>query len=114
MNFALYLYKKFLPVFLTSVFFFCLVLILVDILMNIWNYTSQGVPLSKILEVEALYIPKALSFSLPLSLLFAVTYVLSDLYAKNELTAIFASGVSLFAFLFKTLYEHVLLSFLLF
>ena len=98
MNFALYLYKKFLPVFLTSVFFFCLVLILVDILMNIWNYTSQGVPLSKILEVEVLYIPKALSFSLPLSLLFAVTYVLSDLYAKNELTAIFASGVSLFAF----------------
>ena len=98
MNLALYLYKKFLPVFLTSVFFFCLVLILVDILMNIWNYTSQGVPLSKILEVEALYIPKALSFSLPLSLLFAVTYVLSDLYAKNELTAIFASGVSLFAF----------------
>ena len=98
MNLALYLYKKFLPVFLTSVFFFCLVLILVDILMNIWNYTSQGVPLSKILEVEALYIPKALSFSLLLSLLFAVTYVLSDLYAKNELTAIFASGVSLFAF----------------
>ena len=63
-----------------------------------------------ILRVMVLYIPKTLSFSLPLSILFAVSYTLSDLYAKNELTAIFASGVSLFHFTLPLLLLSLFLS----
>ena len=114
MSFVLYLYRRFLPVFLSSLFFFCLVLILVDLLMNLWSFISQEVPPAQILKVMVLYIPKTMSFSLPLSILFAVSYTLSDLYAKNELTAIFAAGVSLFRFTFPLLVLSLALSFGLF
>lgn len=66
--------------------------------MNLWNYITQQIPPMDIFRVEFLYIPKAMSFSIPMAILFATSYTLSDLYAKNELTSIFASGVSLFKF----------------
>lgn len=114
MRFVIYLYRRFLPVFLGSIFFFALVLVLVDLLMNLWSFISQEVAPGDILRVIALYIPKTLSFSLPLSILFAVSYTLSDLYAKNELTAVFASGVSLFHFTLPLLLLSLALSFGLF
>ncbi len=110
MMLVLYLLRRFLPVFLGSIFFFCLVLLLVDLLMNLWSFISQEVPPSQILKVMVLYIPKTMSFSLPLSILFAVSYTLSDLYAKNELTAVFASGVSLFRFTLPLLLLSLLLT----
>lgn len=114
MRFVIYLYRRFLPVFLGSIFFFALVLVLVDLLMNLWSFISQEVAPMDIVRVMVLYIPKTLSFSLPLSILFAVSYTLSDLYAKNELTAIFASGVSLFQFTLPLLLLSLVLSFGLF
>lgn len=114
MRFVIYLYRRFFPVFLGSIFFFCLVLILVDLLMNLWSFISQGAPPKEIIRVMVLYIPKTMSFSLPLAILFAVSYTLSDLYAKNELTAIFASGVSLFQFTLPLLLLSLVLSFGLF
>lgn len=114
MRFVIYLYRRFLPVFLGSIFFFALVLVLVDLLMNLWSFISQEVAPGDILRVIVLYIPKTLSFSLPLSILFAVSYTLSDLYAKNELTAVFASGVSLFHFTLPLLLLSLALSFGLF
>jgi lipopolysaccharide export system permease protein len=56
------------------------------------------VPFSQILRVLGLYAPKCIFFAIPLSILFASCYALSDLYAHNELIAVFASGVSLFRF----------------
>lgn len=114
MRFVIYLYRRFLPVFFGSIFFFALVLVLVDLLMNLWSFISQEVAPVDILRVMVLYIPKTLSFSLPLSILFAVSYTLSDLYAKNELTAIFASGISLFHFTLPLLLLSLALSFGLF
>ena len=114
MRFVIYLYRRFLPVFFGSIFFFALVLVLVDLLMNLWSFISQEVAPVDILRVMVLYLPKTLSFSLPLSILFAVSYTLSDLYAKNELTAIFASGVSLFHFTLPLLLLSLVLSFGLF
>ncbi|MGL4982943.1 MAG: LptF/LptG family permease [Treponemataceae bacterium] len=103
MTFVFYLYKRFFPVFLSALFFFAMVLELVDILMNLWQFISENVSLKQILYIMLLYFPKSLSFALPLSVLFAAAYSLSDLYAKNELTVIFASGISLFRFTFPIL-----------
>lgn len=114
MTFIKYLFKKFLPVFLGALFFFSLILILVDLLINIWDYTHQVVPVKQVAYIMLLYIPKTISFSVPLSILFASSYVISDLYAKNELTSIFASGVSLVQFTLPLLIFSVLLSFGLF
>jgi len=114
MKFAIYLLKKFIVYFIGATFFFSFVLIMVDLGMNLWSYVSNQVPPKDILYVLFLYIPKTLSFSLPLAILFAVSYTLSDLYAKNELTAVFASGVSLLRFTLPLLVFSLLLSFLLF
>lgn len=51
---------------------------------------------------------------MPLGILFAVAYTLSDLYANNELTAIFSSGVSLIQFVYPLLIFSIIMSAALF
>lgn len=114
MTFIKYIYKKFFPVFFGAVGFFSLVLVLVDLLMNLWEYIAQHVPGLQILLVMLYYIPKTISFAIPLSVLFATSYIISDLYAKNELTSIFASGVSLIRFTMPLLFFSILMTFGLF
>ncbi|MCM1320778.1 MAG: LptF/LptG family permease [Bacteroides sp.] len=114
MTFIKFLLKKIIPVFLGAVCFFSIILLLVDLLMNLWSYIALSVPASTVFTILLLYVPKTIFFGIPLSVLFASAYVLSDLYAKNELTVIFASGVSLFQFSVPLLLFSLLLSFGLF
>ncbi|MGP1587789.1 MAG: LptF/LptG family permease [Treponemataceae bacterium] len=110
MTYVVYIFKKFFPLFIGSLFFFSFVIILIDLLINIWNYISSDIPFFKVMQVELFYFAKAVSFSVPMSVLFASSYSLSDLYAKNELTSIFASGVSLFRFTLPLLIFSLILS----
>ncbi len=105
-----YLFRKFSLIFIGSLFFFAFLLQMVDLLMNMWQYISEEVPLSSIGKLWLLYLPKAVSFSIPLSILFAVSYTLSDLYAHNELTVIFTSGISLLKFVMPLLFFSFILS----
>ena len=98
MRLVRYLFKRFIPVFLGSLGFFSLVLILVDLLMNLWKYIQNEAPAMQVAYLMLLYFPKTIWYSVPLGVLFAVSYTLSDLYASNELTAAFAGGVSLVRF----------------
>lgn len=93
-----YLFKKFLPSFIVTMFFFSIVLCLVDLFTNLWDYIRLEVPFSSLMHLMYLYLPKTLWYAAPLSMLFAVAFTLSMMYADNELTVIFASGVSLFKF----------------
>jgi lipopolysaccharide export system permease protein len=94
----LYLIRVFLPTLGAALGLFALILELVDLFANLWRYLAQGAPLLSILKVIALYLPTALSNGLPIALLFAASYSLATLYADNELTVIFGSGVSLSSF----------------
>jgi lipopolysaccharide export system permease protein len=96
--FRLYLLKLFLPALGASLGLFALILELVDLFGNLWRYLAQDAPLLSILKVMALYLPTALSNGLPIALLFAAAYSLAALYAANELTVIFGSGISLASF----------------
>lgn len=111
MTLVRYLLKKFIPSFFIAMFFFAFVLDLADILINLWNYIQNAVPVSQVLRVMLLYFPKALWYTAPLSVLFAVSFTLSGLYADSEMTALFASGVSLFRFTLPLLIISVALSF---
>ncbi len=93
-----YLLKRFFPTFIGTLAFFSFAIVLVDLLMNLWRYLLIQVPAIDIIKISLLYTPKAISFSLPLAILFSSAYTLSALYATNELTAIFSSGISLFKF----------------
>lgn len=109
-----YLFRKVIPLFIGAIVFFSLVLILVDLMMNLWGYVSNSVPVAKVFQIMALYVPKTIWYAIPIAILFAVSYTLSDLYANNELIAIFASGISLFKFTFPLLIFGFLMSFFMF
>ncbi len=98
MKLAIYISKLFLPVFAVSVLVFSFVLEIVDLMMNIWKYIYNAVPVQTILLILLNNLPRTISWAVPLSVLFASCFMLSNLYSKNELTAIFASGVSLIRF----------------
>ncbi len=105
-----YLAKKFLPSFVGALGFFSLMLVLVDLFTNLWQFIQYAIPASSILRLMLLYVPKTLWYAAPLAVLFAVSFTLSSLYSNNELTVIFASGVSLFRFVFPLLLFSAFLS----
>lgn len=91
----LYLVRQFIPVFFVGLSLFVLLLQLVDLFANLWKYLSYDTPAIDILRVALYYVPKCVSYSLPVSLLFAAAYVLGELYARNELIIFFTSGIPL-------------------
>lgn len=109
-----YLYRRFLPVFIGSLAFFSFVLILVDLLMNLWKFIQNQATVSAVLNLMLLYVPKTLWYAMPVAILFSSSYVLSELYANNELVVIFASGISLRRFTMPLLLLSIFLSFFLF
>lgn len=109
-----YLLKKIIPLFIGAVLFFALVLNLVDLFMNLTTYLQNGCSWHDIGIVMLNYIPKTVWYAVPVAILFSTSYTLSNMYANNELEALFASGVSLFKFTFPALLLSFLLSFCLF
>ncbi|MBO7639994.1 MAG: LptF/LptG family permease [Treponema sp.] len=114
MKLVKYIMRNFLRVFFLSLVFFVLILCLTDLLLNIWNYISRNVPPAQVGQIMLYYIPKTIWYAVPIAVLFATVFVLSNMYANNELLAVFASGVSLFRFTLPLLITSILLSFGLF
>ena len=61
--------------------------------MNISKYLEQNAAAKDVLTVMELYIPKTIWYAAPIAFLFSVTYVLSDLYAKNEVVRVESHAV---------------------
>ena len=93
-----YLLRQFFPIFLIALSMFSFVLLLIDLFANLTRYLNNEVPVMSILLIGFFYVPKCVSYALPISLLFAAAYTLGDLYARNELTCIFSAGVPFFRF----------------
>jgi len=105
-----YLIAGFLPSFLLAMAFFVLILELVELFGNLWKYLSLDVSMREVAKVLLLYGPTCVSWALPLSLLFAVSYTLGSLYARNELVAVFGAGISLARFTMPLVLVSILLS----
>jgi len=93
-----YLLRQFLPIFLVAISMFVFLLLLIDLFSNLVRYLSNEVPVGTIIKISVYFIPKSVSYAMPISLLFAAAYTLGDLYAKNELTSIFSSGIPFWRF----------------
>jgi len=102
--------KDFFPVLLVSIFFFVMVLQLLDIFANLWKYLNNDVPMDQILKISLLYIPKCVSFVLPVSVLFSVSYILGNYFQNNELIAILNSGISLRQFVLPLIILAIVMS----
>ncbi len=90
-----YLLKAFMPRLVASMILFSVVITLVDLFTNLWRFLALDASLFKIMEYILLGFPYSLVNAVPVALLFAASYSLSDLCASGELPVIFGSGVSL-------------------
>jgi lipopolysaccharide export system permease protein len=93
-----YLLRQFFPIFVVALSMFVFILLLLDLFSNLIRYLNNEVPVSTILYISLHFIPKSISYAMPISLLFAAAYTLGDLYAKNELTCIFSTGIPFWRF----------------
>jgi lipopolysaccharide export system permease protein len=93
-----YLVRQYMPIFAAAIGMFAFLLSLIDLFAHLIRYLNYEVPFSQIMKISLFYLPKSVSFALPISLLFASAYTLGDLYARNELTSIFSSGIPLWRF----------------
>jgi lipopolysaccharide export system permease protein len=109
-----YLVRQFMPIFVVAVAMFMLLLSLIDLFANLVRYLNYEVPFSEIMRISLFYLPKRFSYALPISLLFASAYTLGDLYARNELTSIFSSGIPFWRFSLPLVFIGLFASFLWF
>lgn len=98
------------PVFAVSLMFFVLLLEMADLFVNIVQYVQNEVAFSLIAESMLLYLPKCISWALPIATLFSVSYTLGTMYANNELIVVFGSGISLASFVTPLLLLSLALS----
>ncbi len=102
---------SFIPVLVVSMLFFVLLLEMADLFMNIVQYVQNDVPLPTIGRSMMLYLPRAVSWALPIATLFSVSFTLGTMYANNELIVVFGSGISLWSFVTPLLILSFFLSF---
>jgi lipopolysaccharide export system permease protein len=88
--------RTFIPVFIGTIFFFVFVFELLDVFSNLVRYIERNISIQDIGLIALYYIPKCITYSLPIGLLFSITYSLGTFYMNNELIAIFGSGISLY------------------
>ncbi len=93
---ALAMLRSFVPAFLGAMFLFAFVIELLDLFANITRYMRNDVGVLSILRSVALFAPKCVSYSLPISALFAASYVFGTMYANNELIVVYGSGISVY------------------
>ncbi len=75
---------------------FLMLFVIFDLFSHLSDFIEAGTPLADIFRFYVYLIPSVILFIVPISLLLAILYGLSQLTRNNELTAMRASGVSLY------------------
>jgi len=88
-----YLLRQFAPIFAAVMGMFAFVIVIIDLFAHLIRYLQNEVPFVEISRISLFFLPQALAFALPISLIFASAYTLGNLYARNELTSVFAAGI---------------------
>jgi len=91
-----YILKSFLVPLFYCLMGFILVYIIYDLFEHLNDFLEAKTPLGLVIKFYLLLMPSVLIFIVPVSLLLSVLYSLSQLTRYNELTAMRASGVSIY------------------
>lgn len=101
-------------VFFVSMILFVLLLLSVDLFSNFKSYVDNNIAISKIFQITILYAPEAIMLVLPPSILFSVTYFLSQLNFNNEMIAIYSTGIPNRKVTLPILFLGLIISFIFF
>jgi lipopolysaccharide export system permease protein len=109
-----YILKEFFHTFFLSVVVFTFVLLVGNIIMLADLIINKGVDLVSVTKLFLFLIPWLLSFTLPIAALTGVILTFGRLSSDGELTAMRASGISLYRIAFPVLMIGIIFSFLAF
>lgn len=105
-----YLTKQFLETILFGLFAFTIIFIVIDAMENLDDFIDQNVPSYIILHYYLVFSPEIIRLMTPVAVLFAAMFTAGKAANLSELTAIKASGVSLFRFMLPFLITTILIS----
>lgn len=91
-----YILKEILPIFLIGLMIFTFILLMDKILKLIELIVSRGVNISQILMLLLFISPSFLIFTIPMAVLLAILLAFGRLSSDSEITALKASGISLY------------------
>ena len=94
-----YLIKQFLQTIAFGLVAFTLIFVVINMVDNIGSFLDQNVPFLIIVHYYVVYSPDIIKLMTPVSVLFAALFTVGKASNLSELTAIRASGVSLYRFM---------------
>jgi len=105
-----YLIKQFLLTILFALLTFLAIFIIVDLMEHIDEFIDFDVPLEIILKYYAVFLPQMIRYMTPISVLLAALFVTGKLSDLNEITALKASGMSLYRYMAPFILTTVFIS----
>ncbi|KAF0152619.1 MAG: permease YjgP/YjgQ family protein [Ignavibacteria bacterium] len=105
-----YLVKQFLQTLLFALLSFTLIFVVLDAMENLDDFIDESVEGKLVFQYYLVFIPEMIRIILPISVLLASLFTAGKLANLNELTAIKASGVSLYRLMIPLLITAVLIS----
>ncbi len=94
-----YLVKQFVQTILFGLLAFTLLFVVIDLMENLGDFLDQNVPTKTIINYYIVFIPEMVRLMTPVAVLLASLFTAGKMANLNELTAIKASGVSLYRFM---------------
>ena len=109
-----YVFKKFIINFLFIIISFTIIFIIVDIVDNLDKFISRGITNEEIINYYFLSLPWYLSIALPMTMLISTVICFISLQKNHELTALKASGISIWRVSSSLLFIGILFCFISF
>lgn len=97
-------------IFLLALVFFVLIIQIIDLFANLTRYINQDVPFIQVISLQFLFLPKSMSYALPIALLFSIAFSMGTLYSNNELVAILGAGIPMIRLVTPLIFLGALLS----
>ncbi|HSP88588.1 MAG TPA: LPS export ABC transporter permease LptG [Ignavibacteriaceae bacterium] len=94
-----YLVKQFLQTIFFGILAFTLIFVVIDMIENIDDFIDQDVSMDIVFHYYLVFSPEIIKLMTPVSVLFAALFTAGKMANLSELTAIKASGVSLYRFM---------------
>jgi len=107
-----YLIKQFVQTIFFGLLAFTLIFVVIDMVENIDDFIDQKASVDIVLHYYLVFIPEIVKLMTPVSVLFAALFTAGKMANMSELTAIKASGVSLYRFMIPFLITTLFISLL--
>jgi lipopolysaccharide export system permease protein len=106
-----YLIKQFLLTILFALLTFLAIFLLVDLMEHIDEFIDNDMSLLNVLKYYAVFLPQMIRYMTPISVLLAALFVTGKLSDLNEVTALKASGMSLYRYMAPFIITTIFISF---